>query len=418
MTRILKAGARRGSVYVPSSKSAAHRMLICAALSKHGCELRSDGLSDDILATAQCLAELCAKVEFVPDGRILTRPQEKRAAGLRVLPCAESGSTLRFLLPLAGALGVPCVFRREGRLAERPLDALMHALTSHGMSISSKGAELYCSGALSAGEYEITGSISSQYISGLLFALPLLKGESTLRVSGKIESASYRAMTEDCLRKSGIRFEKQANTYRIPGGQTYDAPERARVERDWSGAAFFVCMGAFSDGGICVRDMNLSSCQGDRAVIDIVRRFGAQVTFSGNDVTVKRGDLHGTDIDASDIPDLVPALSVLAAGAHGVTRITNAGRLRFKESDRLKTVSGMLRALGSDVSELPDGLIIRGSGHLEGGSVCAANDHRIAMAAAEGACVCANAVLLDDGKCVRKSYPAFWSDYESLEEDI
>ena len=221
-------------------------------------------------------------------------------------------------------------------------------------------------------------------------------------------------MTEDALRLSGIRFTRDGQSWRIPGGQTCRLPGLCRVEGDWSNAAFFLCAGALSPGGITVEGLSLTSSQGDRAVLDILRAFGAQVETSAGSVTVRRATLRGVTIDAAPIPDLIPALSAVAAAAEGTTYIENAGRLRLKESDRLKSTAALLSALGGQVEEREAGLVICGRARLEGGTVDAWNDHRIAMAAAVAACACRGPVTVTDSQCVAKSYPRFWEDFQQL----
>lgn len=407
MNRALNAGALCGTVHIPASKSQAHRLLICAALGKTPVSLRCDGLSRDIEATMACLQGLGAQVH-AENGQISLTPGK---GGDGQLFCGESGSTLRFLLPVAAALGRAVTFHREGRLPQRPLAPLDAQLTAHGVTLHSVGAALTVSGQLGGGDYTLPGNVSSQYISGLLLALPLLQEDSTLTVTGTVESAAYIAMTEDALRQSGIVFTKENNTYHIPGRQVYSLPTQVQVEGDWSNGAFFLCAGALSPHGVTVEGLNPASAQGDRAIVDLLREMGAQVTVDANRVTVRRQALHGITVDAAPIPDLIPTLSVVAAAAEGETNIINAARLRLKESDRLTTTAAMLRALGGAAEELDDGLIIRG-GTLTGGTVDACNDHRIAMSAAVAATLCP--VTVEGSECVGKSYPRFWEDYAAL----
>ncbi len=416
MTVTIEAGKRCGCVKVPASKSQAHRLLICAALSKEDSVLVCDGISKDIAATIVCLNALGGDIRANGEGKLQVHPIEGCANGeIKHLFCGESGSTLRFLIPVAGALGQTAVFHMEGKLPSRPVDALTDVLSSRGMIFSRQGSELYLSGKLTAGEFIIPGNISSQYISGLLFALPLLDGTSTLTVTGDIESESYIRMTENALLSSGIRFTKEGQTYTVPGNQTYLAEEMRFVEADWSNAAFFLCMGAMSEKGVCVRNLPLTSAQGDAQILQVLRSFGSEVQADGDCVTVRRKSLHGTVVDARQIPDLVPTICALAAGAEGTTIIENAGRLRLKESDRLKTTAEMLTALGADIQQTRDGLIIHGKPSLLGGTADAANDHRIAMAAAVAAGHCENPVTVTGAQCVDKSYPGFWADLDSLE---
>lgn len=416
MTEIkLLPGQRSGVTAAPSSKSHAHRLLICAGLGTEKASVDCGDISKDIAATAKCLEALCADIAEESRGLLRVEPKRKQAAGEKILPCGESGSTLRFLIPVCGALGESVVFRMEGRLAERPLAPLDSLLRQHGMSIEKDGSELHCSGRLRSGIFEIPGDISSQYISGLLFALPLLEGDSTIRITGKLESSAYIAMTEDALRQSGISFERRENEYAVFGNQHYGLKESCAAEGDYSNGAFFLCMGALSESGITVKNMPTHTLQGDRAVIDILRRFGADVNICGSEITVKKGNLTGCEIDASGIPDLVPVLSVVAAAAKGETRIINAARLRYKESDRLATTSELLKCLGGAITELSDGLVINGSGHLMGGTVNSHNDHRIAMSAAVAACISAGAVTVLEPECTGKSFPRFWENFEQLE---
>ena len=413
MKRMISPGARTGRVHIPASKSQAHRLLICAALGEETCEIVCDGVSADIAATAKCLNALGAKVGRTETGFRIS-PIQKVPEGCCELLCGESGSTLRFLLPVVGALGAQAAFHREGRLPQRPLAPLDGVLTAHGMTLSEDGDLLLCSGQLQAGDYEIAGNVSSQYISGLLMALPRLTGESTLTVTGTLESAAYIAMTEDALKLSGVKFSKSGASYAIPGGQRFRLPLRTAVEGDWSNAAFFLCMGALAKGGVRVEGLNLKSSQGDRGVLDVLRAFGAEVGEEGDTVTVRRGTLRGVTIDASPIPDLIPVLSVVASVAAGETRVENAYRLRLKESDRLQSTANLLRALGGRVEEKEDGLVITGVPALHGGAVETQNDHRLPMSAATAACAATGEVTVDNDACVAKSYPRFWEDYGSL----
>ena len=416
MNKTILPGARTGEVHIPASKSQAHRMLLCAAMGENEVTLRCRGLSKDILATVACLKALGASVDA--EGEVLhLRPVSAPPPGLCLLPCGESGSTLRFLLPLVGALGASAVFEREGRLPERPIEPLGRELCRNGMDIRSDGARLSCSGQLRPGAFSLPGNISSQYISALLMTLPLLEGESTLHMEGALESAAYVAMTEEVLRLGGVRTEKTGYGYRIPGGQRCRFAPELSVEGDYSNAAFFLCAGALSERGIRVTGLDPQSRQGDRAIVPLLEEMGAQVASDGSSVTVKRDALHGITIDASPIPDLIPVLSVVATAASGETRVIHAQRLRLKESDRLHSTTQMLRALGAEAEELPDGLVIRGGRTLAGGTVDACGDHRIAMSAAVAGGICRGAVTICGSECVQKSYPDFWTDFQQLKGD-
>ena len=405
----LTPGPCAGEVCIPSSKSVAHRLLICAALGTEKTTLLIDGFSKDILATAKCLRALGAGIE-AKGRRIRVTPIQKPVGG-GLLPCGESGSTLRFLLPVAGALGVSGYFKMEGRLPERPMQVYEDVLRAHGMEISRDGSFLRFGGQLRSGDYSLPGDVSSQYFSGLLMALPRLSGDSAVTAEGTLESAGYIRLTEDALALSGVTIEREGQSWHIPGSQPFALPGVLRVEGDWSNAAFFLCMGALSEQGVKVHGLNLASAQGDMAVLDILRQFGASVEACDGEVTVRRAELSPVTIDAAPIPDLVPVLSVLACGATGDTRIINAARLRMKESDRLQTTAKLISDLGGAVDELPDGLVIHGTGGLRGGEVDSCGDHRIAMSAAVAAGLCRESVTIGGADCVQKSYPAFWEDF-------
>lgn len=415
-------GKRTGRIGIPSSKSLAHRALICRALADQCSGIVLDGFSADIKATMNCLKGLGAEISIHEGVMEITPvkwfPEAKQSLQAAQLPCSESGSTLRFLLPVAGALGREAVFVMEGRLSERPMERFEQVLIDHGMKIRRDGRNLYCSGKLEPGEYKLPGNISSQYISGLLFALPLLDGSSRIRIETDLESADYVKLTEGALHDAGIIWETTQDGYLIPGRQCYHisaATKMARIEGDYSAAAFFLCAGAFSQQGITVHDLSPDSRQGDRRILEELERFGALVEVQGREVTVRKGQLKETTIDGSMIPDLIPVLSVVAAGVRGTTRIYNAARLRMKESDRIMSTCRMLQSLGADVRELQDGLIIYGNGELKGGAlVDPYRDHRIAMSAAVGACICSEPVMIKDAECVGKSYPDFWEDFGSL----
>lgn len=414
MNYTVKPGEVSGRTTVPASKSVAHRQLICSALSSEGGRLRCDGISKDIAATIRCLEAMGAVIENDTAGCISVKGIKRTECGEAALYCGESGSTLRFLMPVAGALGMSVVFHMEGLLPKRPHSALIEVLSQNGMQIRQEDDRMYCSGRLISGDYRIPGNISSQFISGLLFALPLLEGDSTITVLGESMSESYIGITLAALKEHGICTDYRNGVYYVPGKQKYAAVSETEVERDWSSAAFLLCMGALSRDGVTLTDMNMSSVQGDRKILDILRGFGAEVVCGGSSVTVRRGETVPQCIDARDIPDLVPTIAALACGINGTTTITGAERLRYKESDRLLTTSNMLNALGGTVQVNDDGLTVFGTGHLAGGSVDSARDHRIAMSAAVAACICSSDVIIGNADCVDKSFPGFYGVLETL----
>ena len=412
MTYAIRPGTRTGTVRAPASKSQAHRLLICAALGQMPVCIRCETMNDDIAATAECLCSLGADITRT-DGTLRVVPICAAPETLCRLPCGESGTTLRFLLPIVGVIGADAVFERHGRLKDRPLEPLLRELSRGGMTFREEGERLFCSGRLSPGEYTLPGNISSQFISAMLLALPLLGG-STLTVTGRRESEGYVALTENALSLGGVRLRKTPGSYAFGEKTRYALPSAVRVEGDYSSAAFFLCMGALSRSGVTVTNLDAGSTQGDRAILNILRAMGAVVEETPSGVTVRRGTLRGCCIDASPIPDLIPALCALAAAADGETHIVNAARLRLKESDRLAATAAMLASLGTDAAELPDGLIVRG-GTLSGGMVDSFHDHRIAMAAAVAACACRREVAVSGWECTAKSYPRFREHFEALQ---
>ena len=415
MNRAVPPGEFSGTFRAPASKSHAHRLLICAALGKKPVTVICGTFSDDILATIDCLCAMGAKIT-VDGSRVFVSPvfEHPKPDGLRTLKCRESGSTLRFLLPVVGALGLDAVFDLEGRLPQRPLHPFDAVLQAHGMKISLEGARLFVSGQLTPGAFRLPGNVSSQYFSGLLFALPLLDGESTLEVDGPLQSASYLDMTQTAVLQSGIQLTKTETGFLIPGGQAYRLASDLSAEGDWSGAAFFLCAGALSGRGILAEGLDEGSAQADRAVLDLLRQFGAEVSVTGRGVFVRKGRLHGIFIDAGPIPDLIPAVAAVAAFADGKTTIANAARLRLKESDRLHTVAETINALGGCAQELSDGLVITGKPQFKGGPADSFGDHRIAMLAAILASGCEGDVTVQNASCTSKSYPNFWETADAL----
>ena len=417
MNKTLMPGIRSGEVKIPSSKFVVHRLLICAALGTCPVTLYFDGLSDDILATVRCLDALGAEIA-AEENRIRINPilRSQTAEKEAVLPAGESGSTLRFLLPIVGALGRKAVFLMQGRLPDRPLAPYDRILTEHGMRIQKEGNLLHCDGTLHGGAFSLPGNISSQYFSGLLMALPLLQEDSTITAEGVLESAGYISLTEDAMTRAGLQFTCECGKkWNVPGRQRPSLPDCVEAEGDWSNAAFFLCMGAFSEKGIRVKGLSTGSRQGDRAILDILKQIGADVEENtDNLVSVRKGSLKAVSVCAQEIPDLVPALAVLLCAAEGESRIYGASRLRLKESDRLNTTAELICSLGGQIAEEPDGLRVTGTGKLIGGAADARNDHRIAMSAALASCFCSGQVSVKGADCVKKSYPAFWRDFEKL----
>ena len=380
----------RGEVTVIPSKSQAHRLLICAAFADAPTQLHCPETNRDIEATADCLRALGTEILHTESGYsvfpISTPPDQA------VLNCCESGSTLRFLLPIVGALGVDAIFKMEGRLPQRPLSPLWEEMERMGCKlrfISDK--ELLCESQLRPGDYCIDGGVSSQFITGLLFALSLLDGDSSIRITGKLESKPYVEMTIQAMAQYGVYVEG----FRVKGGKTYRSPGKLTVEGDWSNGAFWLAANALGSD-IKVLNLDPNSAQGDRTVVEILNQLNT-----------------GTPtISATDIPDLIPILSVIAAGRQGAS-FTDIRRLRLKESDRVASTIALLEALGGKADATADTLIVYPA-PFSGGTVDAVNDHRIAMAAAIAATCCAEPVTILGAECVKKSYPKFWEEYARL----
>lgn len=407
-----------GTVSAISSKSAAHRLLICAAFAVAETVIRCDKVNKDIEATANCLRALGADISYSSPYFSVTPIKTPPAAAC--LDCGESGSTLRFMLPIAVALGVNTTFILSGRLPERPLSPLYEELIRHGATLSPQGSNPFlCDGKLEGNEYRIRGDVSSQFISGLLFALAFSGNGGDIIIEGSLESEPYIDMTADALTRFGVRIDKTAKGYSVQKNARLVPPAKEIfVEGDWSNAAFPLCMGALGSRSVTVTGLDINSRQGDKAVLDILRRFGADIKIENDSVTVMGGKkLCGIEIDATQIPDLVPVLATVASVCEGRTVIYGAARLRIKESDRLVTTSTMLTDLGADLTETEDGLIINGKDSLTGGSTQGFNDHRIAMSAAVASVACTSPVTVSGAECVQKSYPDFWRDFEDLSKN-
>ncbi len=386
-----------GSVRAIASKSHVHRLLICAALSKGETVIRCADTSADIEATVRCLNALGGNI-YYSDGEFRVSPIINVTENA-VLDCGESGSTLRFMLPVACALGKGCVFRMTGRLPERPLSPLWDTLVAHGALLSNPEPDtIICESKLRGGVFGIDGGVSSQFISGLLLASPLLGGETLIKLACTPESEDYIAMTRAAQTEFGVRSIADGCSFSVPNGQAYISPGVCEAEGDWSNGAFWLCAGALSGGAVQCTGLDDNSVQGDRRIKGIIGE-------------VLAGD---SQIDGRNIPDLVPVICVLASASSGKTVIKNAARLRYKESDRLRTTAGMINSLGGRAEETADGLIITGVGRFRGGTVDSANDHRIAMSAAIASVVCDGEITLVGAQAVNKSYPAFWSDFKSI----
>ena len=396
-----------GTVAAPPSKSAGHRSLICAALSDAPVTVTGCGISDDITATERVLCALGAQIER--SGTTVRVTPISNIPDAAVLDCGESGSTARFIIPIAAALGAKNVtVTGRGRLPSRPFEILCRLLRRRGVGCSADTLPMSVRGQLPAGEYSLPGNVSSQYISGLLMALSVVPGSSRIVLTTPLESAAYVDMTVDELKRFGAFVTKTSDGYEIEGRKRLRASDR-RVEGDWSQAAFFLSAGAVCGGSVTVSGLDRSSLQGDKAIVDILKGFGADIEESDQGITVRRSKLKGTVVNASQIPDLVPIIAVTAAFAAGRTVINGAARLRLKESDRLHETVTRLVSFGIDAAETADGMIINGRKPM-GAAITSANDHRIVMAFSVLACGSEHGSSISGAEAINKSYPEFISD--------
>ena len=404
-----------GSLRAIPSKSEAHRMLICAALADAPGRLNICGSSEDIDATMRCLNAFGADIRREGDTVLIDpiRPERMQPDG--IADCGESGSTLRFLLPVAGALGLNISFRMHGRLSQRPIAPLNRELIRGGCTLSRPEPDLlHICGQLQPGSYSLPGNISSQYITGLLLALSCLPAPSTLEITDTIESAGYIEMTLRAMARFGMRPEGNDRHYRIGGGRKFAACEEYKIEGDWSNAAFWLCAGAFDGCSLEVTGLDADSAQGDRAIVNELRRMGARIAATERGIHCGGAAALAHTVDAAAIPDLIPAIAAFACASGVKTQVIRAERLRIKESDRLQAIAQTLNAIGGDVEETADGLIIRGKAELNGGEVHAMGDHRIAMMAAIASIACKDEVVIRGAEAVNKSYPAFFRDFAAM----
>ncbi len=438
-------GKLQGTVRVPASKSLAHRAIICAALAGGTSELK--GLlteSEDIHATLQGMEALGAIIHRETDQLQIQglhqavdrlKWEEKFGsvdAGVssenlpqRCIDCNESGSTLRFLLPIALTLPGTTRFIGKGNLGKRPMEPYFETFKEQDIEFIQRGPDPTCpeysldltvSGGLKPGVFRLPGNVSSQFISGLLFALPMLKDDSWIELTTPLESRSYLEMTMAVLADFGIKVQTVGDAqFLVPGRQRYQS-RGYDIEGDFSQAAFFLAAGALGSD-VTVAGLNLDSLQGDREVMSILQQMGAMISQTPDGIKAKPGatGLHGEVIDGSQCPDIIPILGAVAALSKDTTEIINAGRLRLKECDRLQAVRLELNRLGAHIIERTDGLVIQGVDTLPGGAeVTSHGDHRIAMTLAIAATRCQQPIILDDPDCVAKSYPEFWQDYQKL----
>ena len=395
----------KGIVNAPSSKSFAHRMIIAGFLSKKSGIIKNVGNSKDVLATLSCLNRIGLDYQIENGDLNFSFMEYKKN---QVLDCAESGSTLRFLLPVVSALGIKASLTGSQRLLERPIDDLVNVLNNNGAKID----KLSINGKLKSGIYEIDGGISSQFITGLLLALPILDGDSQIIIKGKTVSKKYIDITLSVLKSFGIKIEKNKNGYKVYGNQEYKTSKTLTVEGDYSGASFMLSLGAIN-GEITVKNLNKRSPQGDRKIISVLKKFGAKIESVSGGYKVSKSSLTAVDIDVQDIPDIVQPLAVVASFSKGVTIFRNAYRLTLKESDRISGIISNLKR--ANIKAEFDGKDLKVYGGLvKNGEFLGENDHRTVMSASILALSVSGESQILGAEAVNKSYPQFFKDVVTL----
>ena len=412
----IKAKQVLGKVKVISSKSELHRLLIMSAFAKTESEISFHGeLSLDVLASIDCLKQLGADI-IVKESEILVTPIKELPKERVKIFCNESGSTLRFMLPLLAVLGISAEISVSGRLKDRPLSPMYELLTENGVSLSKKGEyPLTINGKLKVNAVSIDGGVSSQFISGLLMALAVANVNGKVQVTGNFQSKSYVNITVETIKKFGVSVSVLDNTYSVLGKEY--SGKKTIAYGDWSNGAFFLSLGAIS-GKISVQGLDENSFQGDKEIVNLLKKFGAVVKSEKNEISVEKNSLSALEIDVADIPDLVPILSVVAGLSKGTTTIFNGERLRLKESDRIKSSVEMINSIGGKAVETKDGIIITGVNEYSGGVVDSYNDHRIVMASAIASARSKNEIRIINALAVNKSYPSFFNELKGLGFEI
>lgn len=414
MNREINNVPRGGNLGAIGSKSEIQRYLIAAALSEGETVIENFFLSKDTLNAVKCIKACFADVD-VKDGICTVTPFENKKYSAE-FDVGESATLLRLLLPVCALRGGEYIFNSDASLAKRPHAPLIEQLEKNGAEISLRDDSIILSGKAVAPVFVLPADISSQYISGMLMALPESEENAILRIAGKVSSKPYIDLTVAALKTFGVNVISRSGGFFINRAERYNSPQKVTVGGDWSNAAFFLAMGALGGNGITVTGLDLQSVQGDRQILDILSAFGAEVTADENSVRVKRNELKPIRINAENIPDLVPIIAVLACGAEGETVINGTKRLVYKESNRVKSVCELITSLGGNAKSGQNNITVFGTGKLQGGTVNTYADHRIIMAACAASVICEEKVTVTDAEGVEKSYPGFFEIFDSLGE--
>jgi len=408
-----------GEVKAPSSKAYTHRMLIAALLSNGTSKISSPLVSDDTKATLRAVKAFGAEVELREDCWTV-KGVELLKVPENPIDCGESGATLRFMIPVAALASGSSIFTFGSSLEKRPVAPLLRSLKQLGTESNLQLREgssfvRIRGGGIRGGKTSIRGDVSSQFISGLLFACPKAKEDTEMAVTAPLESRSYVQMTMEVLDKHGIRVSASSDfaRLRIPSNQNYN-PCNHEVPGDFSSAAFLLAAVAVTSSRVKVKNLDYHTIQGDRAILDILKEMGSKVRVGDEFIEVEGEQLNAIDFNARDIPDLVPVCAVLACYSKGTSKIYNAKRLRYKESDRLSSLYTELKKMGAEIMMHKDSLTIRGPCTMHGATIDPHNDHRIAMACAVAALEAVGETKIQNSKCVNKSYPRFFDDLRLL----
>lgn len=412
MNVLIKPSRLSGSIIIPPSKSQSHRAIIAASLAKGKSVINNVIMSDDVLATISAMEKIGVKIVRNNQQLIIQGISRISVADDNFVDCNESGSTIRFLIPILSLSKQKIVLTGNPSLFKRPMGVYEQIFKERGLSFQQNEKSIIINGALPADHYSIPGNVSSQFVSGLLFSLPLQKDDSKIDIIGELESKEYVEMTIEVLRQFGITILKNDKGYDIPGNQHYKSTH-ITIEGDYSQMAFFAAGGLLC-GGLTCKGMTKESLQPDRKILDFIESMNGYYSWKQSDIEFHYSNTIGTTIDVSQSPDIAPILAILGALSTGKTIIENAQRLKYKESNRLSSTYETLKQMNIDVQMTDSSLIIEGRPMIEGGVFESFNDHRIVMSIAIAAIRANNPVLIKNAEAVNKSYPNFFQDYQNL----